>query len=84
MRKKPETFERKSENRDSDERARFVSWRDRQPQSTNYRENEVEITVGKDRHVHFSGGDGEHFIYLYPAQVKHLIKILRLTRILKK
>jgi len=41
-----------------------------------YHENDVTITV-HDKAIYFSDESAEHFIYLYPEQVKHLKKLLR-------
>jgi hypothetical protein len=43
-----------------------------------YSENSIHISLGKDRSICFAGDNDGAFIYLYPEQVKHLRKILRI------
>jgi len=60
-----------------DSKSEFISSR-YEGTDSGYSESEIKICVGENGSISFSGdGDGQ-FIYLYPEQVKHLRKILRI------
>lgn len=44
-----------------------------------YDSSKITITVLKDGAITFSMGDGEHFVYFYPDQLKHLTAAVRLA-----
>jgi len=41
-----------------------------------YHSNDIRIRISKNKGISLSEINGEGFIFLYPEQVKHLIKIL--------
>ncbi len=45
-----------------------------------YSSHDIKITIKNDGAIYFSKENSEDFIYLYPEQVKHLKKILKVRK----
>jgi hypothetical protein len=68
----------KTSKKYSDETGRFMITYRNDGERGGYETNDVDVSFGKDGHIHFCGEDPEtHQVFLYPEQVKHLKKLLK-------
>lgn len=67
------SLERKEKH---DGSVRFISKRHCETKR-GYSDNDVEFMINNDGSISLAADKCEHFIYLYPEQVKHLKKVLK-------